>query len=442
MERHPADSEDRAKPGSQPCSDSNNGLSWGSAKATVQAAQVALAALPGSGGTIFLAGQVSSGAIILGSAAKHVTLRLSQGAQLTMTDTLTWTSGSSIVGEGPNSSPVAPVPPNAPFVSQAEIQCETPGKVCIQGTDDYASEAFLDYQGGSRLENLRIECGGGLGSDPVGKETLACENGLNMRGAGIGTILRNVTINGATSDCLVIKDSSSYDWTESFSAEDVFLTSCGVDGVPANGVTVDVSAGGFFNDGHWTNLQVRTTNGHFVQMNSGSGVNGDGAIARQTFISMHGLSGSGVWFQNGGGAITGIAFITPELEGTSSTGGYPIDGNLSSDSATHVSVVGLGWYKFQAGMLSPNVSFDIFTSSNTGDLGGLVTAGSCVAMANSGNYSCTHYFANPYPSIPVCVANSSVSPANVWVVENEAYVTLYANYQGAQINWTCHPLAN
>jgi len=205
------------------------------------------------------------------------------------------------------------------------------------------------------------------------------------------------------------------------------------------GVTVDVSAGGFFNDGQWTNLQVRNSIGYFVQMNSG--LASDAAIARQTFTSMHGINGSGIWFQNGGGAITGITFLTPEVEGNPGTTGYPYDGNLSSNSATHVSVIGGDYFNFSAG-LSPRVSFDLFTGAGGGLAGGLTSAGSCVAMANNGNYSCTHTFASPYPSPPACVANSSVSAANVWVVENRTSVTLYANYQGAQINWACYPAAN
>jgi hypothetical protein len=329
-----------------------------------------------------------------------------------MSSTLTLTSGSSIVGEGPSTQP------------QSEIDCSSSalsGAACIQGTDDYAAQG-RGYLSGSRLEHLRIECSG-----------TGCSNGLNLKGAGIGAALRDVTIDGTGSDCLVIQDANSNDWTESFSAENVFLTSCG-----RNGVTLDVSAGGFFNDGQWTNLQVRSSRGYFVQMNSGSTSNV--AIARQTFTSLHGFLGSGIWFQNGGGAITGITFLTPEVEGNPGTAGYPFDGNLSANSATHVAVIGLGYTNFSAGMLSPHVSYDLFTSSAT--LGGLNSAGSCVALANNGSYSCTHSFANPYPSPPACVANAAVSAANVWVAVTASSVTLFANYQGAQINWACYPAAN
>jgi hypothetical protein len=313
-------------------------------------------------------------------------------------------------------------------VPPSEIDCSNSslsGSACIQGTDDYATYG-RGYLNGSMLENLRIECNG-----------TGCSNGLNMKGAGIGAVLRNITINGTKSDCLVIQDANANDWTESFSADNVVLNACG-----GNGVTVDVSAGGFFNDGQWTNLQVRSSNGYFVQMNSGASGVPKSTISRQTFTSMHGYHlGSGIWFQNGGGAITGITFLSPEVEGNSAISGYPFDGNLSSDSATHVSVIGLGYYNFTAGAISPRVSFDIFT--NSADQGSLNSAGGCVALADgNGNYSCTHTFANHYQTTPVCVANAQAAAANVWVVANQFSVTLYANYQGAQINWACYPATN
>lgn len=278
----------------------------------------------------------------IGAANKVVVVHFNVGTSLTVSsNSLTLTSGSSLVGDGQGDS----------FL-QSAIQCRINSSTpCIVTTTDYESQGYFN---GTRIENLLIEC-----------SMTGCSEGLQDPGLGLGATINNVRIDQAAAECWYVKDTGPWDWTEAVNVQNFILTSCGADGLD-----IDVSAGGFFNDITFTNFQVRGQKGYQIKAVSGS--SGSLSVSRLVFNAFHGSTGNspavqdGVFCQNGGGlnSISDWAFNGSEIEGSSQTG-YPINGNQIAACA-HFQMTGASENGFASYTASPNVQYDYWCGVGTG----------------------------------------------------------------------------
>jgi hypothetical protein len=178
--------------------------------------------------------------------------------------------------------------------------------------------------------------------------------------------LSNVVIENTASDCWNINAPNQFAWTEALNAQDVTLQNCG-----GNGLTVDASGGGYFNDSTFINLQVRGQTNYFMKFISGS--NANIAAARLTFVNFHGLAGSnttaqdGIYFQNGGGrsSLSDFDFLGGEIEAYSGTAGFPLNGN-ATNSVVRVRLRGTTYTNYSGITGNPNVGIDSWDSSSFG----------------------------------------------------------------------------